>query len=256
MLSAVIITKNAELTIGRTIHSVRFADEIVVIDSGSTDGTQQKAQQLGARVIEHAWEGYGPQKNFGMTQAAGEWLLFIDDDEEVTPELQHRIEAELKNPGKDFYWLRIVTVFLGQPLYHLYGHNPRLFKRAVGQWTNDLVHEQVQTMQGKRIHLGDTESKIIPESLLHYSHDTVASYLEKMHHYTTLDAEQMAKTGRHRSGRLVTHSWTLPPILFMRQLLKLLFYRRGILDGYAGWMWCLLSAYYEWEMARKFLKLL
>ncbi len=252
-LSAVVITRNEEDNIKRCLQSVAFADERIVVDAESTDKTAQLAREAGATVFVRPWPGYGPQKNFGRTQAKGEWLLFIDADEEVTPDLRELIIQAMAKPDKDFYWLRIVTVFLGRPLWHLYGHNPRLMRRASGQWNDGKVHEQVETNMGERIALGDEHSAVLKAPLMHYSHPTVQSYLAKMHGYTTLDAQEIARTGHHRSGRHIRPSYLMPPWLAARQFLKLFLYRRGVLDGPAGWLWCVLSGYYEFEMGRKYL---
>lgn len=251
-LSTVTITKNEAANIRRCLESVRFADENVVVDSGSTDETVKIASGLGARMIHHEWKGYGPQKNVGLSRAEGEWVLFIDADEEVTAGLAREIGVAVNSSATEFYWLRVVTVFLGKPLRHLFGHNPRLFRKAAGCWNNAFVHEQVETLAGEAVKLGDQRSLILKNPLLHHSHASIRSYLESMHRYTTLDAEEMAKTRKHRSGRSVVNSRWLPAWLASRQFIKLLFYRRGILDGWQGWVWCALSAYYEWEMAIKF----
>lgn len=248
-LSAIIITKNEEATIARALKSVAFADERIVVDSESTDQTIEIAQAAGAQVFVRPWPGYGPQKNFGAQQAQGDWLLFIDADEEVTPELQIAISAVISQPQADFYWLRIVTVFLGHPLLHLYGHNPRLFKKSAGQWTEGRVHEQVQAHDGHMVKLGDKRSHIITQPLWHYSHTTVSSYLTKMRQYVQLDAQEMQRTGKHRHGFSARPTWWLAPYLALRQFVKLYFYRGGWRDGWAGFVWTTLSSYYEWEMA-------
>lgn len=251
-LSAVIITKNEEDNIERCVKSVRFCDEIIVVDAESNDRTVEIAKSLGARAFVRPWPGYGSQKNFGAAQAQGEWLLFIDADEESTPELAAEIRHTIEAPEKDFYWLKIVTVFLGRQMQHIFGHNPRLFKKSAGSWTGYQVHEQVQTNSGEKIVLGDSHSQLLKHFLLHHSHHTVASYLRRMADYTSLDAQQMAKKDRHRSGRTVKSAWWLPHYLAARQFAKLYFYKKGALDGYAGFMWSLLSAYYEWTMAKKY----
>ncbi|HLD25650.1 MAG TPA: glycosyltransferase family 2 protein [Candidatus Andersenbacteria bacterium] len=270
-LSAIIIAKNAADTIERAVRSVKWANEtIVIVDAATRDATAARAEQLGAKVYVRPWPGYGAQKNFGRDVAHGEWLLFIDDDEEVTPALAQEIQKVTHysysaswRTTHSLYWLRIVTVFLGRPLTHLYGHNPRLFKKAAAQWTAAAVHEQVvrntpllTTHYSRRpIKLDDSDTGLITEPLLHHSHPTIASYLAKMHRYTTLDAQQMAATHTHRTGRAVMPAWHLPCRLAARQLLKLLIYRRGILDGWQGIVWCIMSSYYEWEMAQKYRQL-
>ena len=259
MLSAIVITRNEEDSIASCLASLSFADQVVVVDSGSTDNTVSVARQRGAQVYTHAWSSYGDQKNFGASKALGQWLLFIDADEQVSPALATTITALVGNtaaaPPHDFYWLRIITVFLNRPLPHLFGNNVRLFKKSAGQWDTAPVHEQVLTATDQTIKLGDQWSGRLFPPLFHYSHRTVTSYLTKMYHYTTLDARHMFRTQRHRSGKKYYPSVFLPYRLFVRQLVKLLFYRRGFMDGLAGCLWCVLSAYYEFDMAKKYNRL-
>lgn len=252
-LSALVITKNESATIARCLKSLTFADEIVVVDANSTDGTGNIARQCGATVFTNPWPGYGQQRNFGLSHVSGEWVVVVDADEEVPVELSQEIRAAVEKPGGKFYWLRVTTVFLGKPLRHLYGHNLRLFKRDAGHYSDNKVHEQMVDETGHKVALDSMTSAVLTCPLLHHSHTSIASYLRKMHAYTTLDAQDMAHTKRHRSGRAVYISHLLPWHLAIRQFFKLLFYRRGILDGWAGFVWCVLSGYYEWEMGRKFL---
>lgn len=253
LLSAVVTAKNEADNIERCLKSLQFTNEQIVVDSGSTDNTVVLAKRLGARIVHHPWKSYGSQKNVGLKAAQGMWVLFIDADEEVTPQLASEIARTVQTPTRNFYWLRILTIFLGKPLAHLYGHNPRLFKKEAGEWTNDFVHEQVKAIDGFRIRLNDEHSAILQRPLLHYSHETVMAYLERMHRYTSLDAQQMAQTDHHRSGASVQPTALLPFQLAVKQLLKLLLYRHGFLDGYPGIVWSMLSAYYEWEMGKKYL---
>jgi len=255
MLSAIVITRNEESNIKRCLSSLSFADETIVVDSGSTDKTKTIAQAMGARVFHHDWSGYGAQKNHGAKLASHDWLLFIDADEEVSPSLARKIKDSINKATSDFFWLRIVTIFLGQPLVHLYGHNLRLFRKQAGSWTQSHVHEQVATTSGQQLKLGDNLSQLLEPPLHHHSHQTISSYLKKMHHYTSLDAKHMLSTGLHRNSRKISPSFLLPLKLSLRQLIKLLFYRRGFLDGLPGIIWCFLSAYYEFEMSVKYLHL-
>lgn len=256
-LSAIVITKNEAVNIADCLQQLAFADERIVIDGESSDDTAEIARKNGATVIVNPWPGYGAQKNLGMQKAQGDWVLFIDADERVTAQLAAEIKRVIIQANKDFYWLKIVTVFLNKPLFHLYGHNPRLFRKGKGAWTENFVHEQVQHTETKKtITLGDDVSEVLREPLLHNSHPTIASYLTKMNHYTALDAQNMAATNKHRSGRPVAPSFLLPWQLLIRQFGKMYFYRKGFLDGWAGFMWCLLSAYYEYVMAQKYQKLI
>jgi glycosyltransferase involved in cell wall biosynthesis len=255
-ISAIVITKNEERSIAACLKALAFADEIIVVDAQSTDKTAEIAQAAGAKVFIRPWPGYGAQKNFGLMQAAGDWCLFIDADEIVTPQLAQEILAVTQHATKNFYWLKIVTIFLNKPLYHLYGHNSRLFKKSAGQWTSTQVHEQVEEVATRTtIKLGDDKSAVLQAPLMHNSHQTMASYLHRMAKYTDLDAKDMAATGKHRSGRPVTPSQFLPIHLALRQFLKMYIYKQGWLDGYAGFIWCRLSAKYEYVMAQKYLAL-
>lgn len=253
-LSAIVITKNEAKSIGKCLEALSFADERIVIDAESDDATVTIAKASGATVYTNPWPGYGAQKNYGMQKGSGDWVLFIDADEQVTSELAQEIQQAIHSPAYDFYWLKIVTVFLGKPLTHLYGHNPRLFKKGSGRWQAALVHEQVEHIDEEiTIKLGDQHSGKLISHLLHNSHESISSYLESMHQYTPLDAREMVSRGKHRSGRPVFPHLFLPLSLTLRQGIKLLVYRRGFLDGIPGLIWCILSAYYEWEMAHKYL---
>lgn len=255
MVSTVTITKNEAHNIERCLKSLSGAYERVVVDSGSTDDTVSRAKARGAVVYHKAWTGFGLQKNFGAKQTHSDWVLFIDADEEVSPELWEEIKKATSKPEAGFYWLKIVTVFLGRPLAHLYGHNLRLFKKTAGRWTDAKVHEQVSDNDGEIIKLGGKKSRVLKNPLWHHSHPTIASYLQTMREYTRLDAQNMVKNHRHRSGRPARPVFWLPWWLAGRQFLKLLFYRQGWRDGKAGFIWCLLSGYYEYEMGRIYLDL-
>lgn len=254
-LSAIVITKNEEDNIERCLQSLQFTDEIIVVDAESNDDTVAIAKRLGAKTYVRPWPGYGPQKNYGAAQAQGDWLLFLDADEEITSELAQEIQNTIKNPEKDFYWLKIITIFLGRPLNHLIGHNPRLFKKAAGSWTGYHVHEQVQMNTGTVIKLGDSHSQVLKSPLHHHSHQTVKAYLNRMAEYTALDAQRMAKNNKHRSGRSVKPAWYLPYYEAARQFVKMYAYKQGILDGLVGLQWSALSAYYEFVAAKKYLRI-
>lgn len=254
-LSAVIITKNEEDNIERCIDSLSFADEVIVVDAESNDKTVAMAKAKGAKTFVRPWPGYGSQKNFGAAQAQGEWLLFLDADEVISPKLAQEISKTLQSPTADFYWQRIVTYFLGKPLNHLYGHNLRLFKKSAGSWTGHHVHEHVQTNSGDVISLGDAIAPTLKHPIYHYSHATISAYLKRMAEYTALDAQRMATYGKHRSGRKVTPSFFLPYYLMLRQFVKLYGYRKGFLDGLVGLQWSALSGYYEYVMGKKYLRI-
>ncbi|MDA1169493.1 MAG: glycosyltransferase family 2 protein [bacterium] len=252
-ISVVIIAKNEEEKIADCVISAKFAKEvIVVIDTESTDKTAEIAHSLGATVISNPWEGYGKQKNFGMRRASQNWILFLDADERVSTELQEAINSMLDNPEHGVYWVTIEDIFLGKRMKHLIGHNPRFVKKGAAQWSDKKVHEQMIYTGGTIAVYKDSISGELDLPIIHQSYATISDYVKKMHVYTTLDAQDMQKNNTHRSGRKVNRSFMLPYALAFRQAIKLLFYKKGILDGWPGITWSFLSAYYEFEMGQKY----
>lgn len=220
-LSAVVIVHNEEAAIAACVGALAWCDEIVVVDSGSEDRTRDIARAAGARVIEHAWEGYGRQKNFAMEQAANDWVLSVDADEIVTPELRAGIEKALAHPECNAYEVTRRNRFMGAWLRHGEGYPDRivrLFDRRAARWSEDPVHEKVLTMARVGRIDGD---------LLHESAETLASYLDKQNRYTTLQAEALFGQGiRPSAVKLV-----LSPLV---RFLKFYLLRAGFLDGVPG----------------------
>jgi len=230
-LSAVVITKNEAANIGRCLKSVSFADEIVVIDSGSTDQTVDIAVGLGARVHSIArWEGYGKTKRLGVKRAAGEWILSIDADEVVSPSLASEIQLAIASgSAMSGYRFPRLTNFLGRWIRHC-GWYPdyqlRLFRKDAGNFNEAVVHESV-VLNGSVGRLqGD---------LLHYSDPTLEHYLVKFDRYTTLGAAQAHQEGR-RAG------WFDVAIRPIASFLSHYVIRRGFLDGLEGLVLSALSA--------------
>ncbi|MEK7499829.1 MAG: glycosyltransferase family 2 protein, partial [Patescibacteria group bacterium] len=218
--------------------------------------TAQIATLLGATVISHPWDGYGAQKNFGAEKATHDWMLFLDADERVSKELQEAINQMPESADKNVYWITIEDIFLGRRMKHLVGHNPRLIKKGTAQWSSTQVHEQmIYTATSNAAKYKDGISSELNFPIIHESYTSVSDYLKKMHKYTSLDAQDMYGRGTHRSGRSVKKSFILPYALAVRQAVKMLFYKKGILDSWQGIMWSMLSAYYEFEMGKKYLKL-
>ena len=220
-LSVAIITLNAATQLEACLRSARFADEIVVVDSGSTDGTRELAERHGARVIDQDWLGFGPQKQFAVDAAAHDWVLCLDADERVTPELQAAIEKALVAPSTAAYRFARCNRFLGRYLRHGEGYpdwSLRLFDRRQARWSDDAVHEKIVT---------DTSVGTLRGDLLHDSAETLAAYLAKQNRYTTLAAE-MALTAGKRTGfaRIA-----LSPLV---RFIKFYFIRQGFRDGLPG----------------------
>ncbi len=220
-LSAVLITRNAAAVLEPCLDSLAFADEIVVVDSSSSDGTVDLARRKGARVLQKGWLGFGRQKQFAVEQASHDWVLCLDADERVSPELARSIERALAAPVSPVYRMARRNRFLGRWLAHGEGYpdwSPRLFNRMNARWSDDLVHEKVLFAVTPGTLRGD---------LMHDSFDDLSAYLERQNRYTTLAARQAFEQGRRAS---VLHLFFSPVVRF----LKFYVMRLGFLDGLPG----------------------
>jgi len=244
-LSVTVITKNEAADVGDALASVAWADELIVVDSCSTDETVAIARQHTDRVVVREWPGYIAQKNYAASLAAHDWILSLDADERVTPELAAEIQTCLKAaPREAAFQIPRVTWHLGRwirstdwyPDYQM-----RLYDRRSAEWTGRYVHEAV-TVRG-------TAGRLRGE-LQHYAYRDIADHLETINHYTTLAARQMHEDGR-RAGilQLAGH----PPLAFLRNYLA----HGGIGDGLPGFIISALNAYYVflkfaklWELDR------
>lgn len=195
-LSVVIITLNEEANLVRTLQSVPWADEIIVVDSGSTDRTLAVARTFQARVFVETWKGFAGQKNSALHKATGDWILSLDADEEVEPELGEEIRQVLAdNPTAAGYWIPRKNFFLGRWIRHG-GFYPdpklRLFRRGAGSFEKRLVHEDIRLR-------GDTGK--LKNHLLHHAYPTLESYLEHMNRYSSLGAEMVLAEKHKRDPR-------------------------------------------------------
>ena len=221
-LSVILITKNEARHIKACLESVSFADEIIVVDSGSTDGTIEMARAYGAKVhVFDDWPGFGPQKNRALDLATQPWIFSIDADERVTPALAHEILQTIECAACDAYRVARLSEFCGKPIRHSGwwpDHVVRLFKRGMARFTDAAVHERVQTSG----HVGTMH-----HWLLHYPYDDMEALISKVNRYST-DAAVMMHTRGKTSGPLVAlgHAfWTFVRIYLLR---------RGFLDGRHG----------------------
>jgi len=220
-LSAVIITRNAAAQLEDCLRSVRFAEEILVVDSGSSDGTVELAKRHGARVLEKEWLGFGAQKQFAVQTAANDWVLCVDADERVSDKLRDEIAAELRSPRGFVYAMPRRNRFLGRWLHHGEGYpdwSVRFFHRAHARWREEPVHEGVAA---------DSPVVRLCGDLLHESAETLEKYLDKQNRYTSLQAETLRAAGRRGS---VLHL-VLSPLL---RFIKFYVLRLGFLDGVPG----------------------
>jgi len=220
-LSLVVITRDAGAQLADCLASSAFAAETIVVDSGSRDDTVEIARRFGARVIVQPWLGFGLQKNFAVAQAAHDWVLCLDADERVSPELARSIRDELAAPHHSCYAMARRNRFLGRWLAHGEGYpdwNLRLFDRRHARWTEDDVHEHV---------VGDSASGRLAGDLLHASAESLDAYIAKQNRYTSLQAEAMHARGERFSFVRLLLS---PLARFVRFYLL----RAGFLDGTAG----------------------
>jgi glycosyltransferase involved in cell wall biosynthesis len=220
-LSVCIIAKDAAGQIGDCIDSVSFADEVLVVDSGSVDATRAIAEVRGCRVIEQAWLGFGKQKQFAVAAARNDWVLCLDIDERVTPELEASIRKVVANGTIHAFKMPRRNRFLGRWLAYGEGYpdwSLRLFHRQYAGWSNDPVHEAVITTESVGELRGD---------LLHDSAEDVATYLQKQNRYSTLHAEALYAQG-------VRAGYTKLVLSPLSRFLKFYILRRGFLDGGPG----------------------
>ncbi len=256
-LSVAIITLNEEENLARTLASVQFADEVVVIDSGSTDRTLEIARDYGARLIFEPWKGFAQQKNSAIERCSGTWVLSLDADEELTVELQREIAALLKGkPSADAYLLRRRNVFLGRWIRHG-GYYPdpklRLFRRhsanfaPPARFTDRPVHETMAF---------DGNLETLEHDLIHHAYPTIESYIEHMDRYSTLGAQIVLEKGNTGKSlfAFIYNIFIIPAFTFIWNF----FFRGGFLDGREGLLLHLYHSTYTswkyskaWQIARK-----
>lgn len=271
------ITFNEELNIGRTLASVqplvaKGKGEVIVVDSGSTDRTVEIAKSCGAKVFVEEWKGYAAQKNSAIDKATGDWILSLDGDEEVEPQLQQALREllesldrlvalgqqerahpvpDLRDIGADFVGLKIPrkNYFLGRWIRHGgFWPDPklRLFRRGKGKFENRAVHEDVE--------VDGLTRQIQSGALLHHSYPTLSDYIEHMNRYSLLGAEMVVAEGKGRV-RFSTINIVLRPLA---TFIYNYFFRLGFLDGREGLLLHLYHAVYvswkyakAWELSRR-----
>lgn len=246
-LSVILITKNEERNIAACLDSVAWAEEIILVDAESDDRTVELARGYTGRVFVEPWRGYAEAKSSALSRASREWVLWIDADERVTPELAQEIrEIVSRNPsGIDAYRIARRSYFLGSRIRHCGwypGYSMRLFRRGKARFSSARVHEGL-------IVEGRTEK--CAHDFLHYTDETLEQYFGKYNSYTTLAAEELHAAGkRAKLGDLLLR----PSFTF----LKMYILRLGFLDGITGLILCALSASYVftkyaklWALGRK-----
>lgn len=243
-LSIVIITLNEAANLPRTLESVRGMGEVIVVDSGSTDGSVEIAERAGARVFYEPWKGFGAQKNSAIAKATGEWILSLDADEEVSAALAKEVANLLAGEPKfAAYRIRRLNHFLGKPLRHGgYWPDPklRLFQRGAASFEERPVHETMRC-DGP---VGDLDGHVI-----HHCYPTIEDYVEHMNRYSTIGAQALVAAGKARRGWewLAWNAVLNPAATFVYNYV----FRLGFLDGRAGLLQHLNhSVYIHWKYAK------
>ncbi len=241
-LSVVIICLNEEAILEKCLSAVQWADEIVVLDSFSTDRTVEIARQYTTRVFQNEWQGYAQQKTLALSHASHSWILSLDADEVVSPELAEEIRSILaREPNLAGYRVPRMTFYLGRFLRHCWypDFKVRLFQKALGRWSEHEVHESV---------LLEGPSGKLEHPLLHYSFPSIQDHLRTIQQYTSLGAASLARSGRSFSLARLLGS---PLFMFLQQYVG----KRGFLDGIPGLVASVLSAFHEFVKYAKLYEL-
>lgn len=230
-LSVIIITNNEARNIRRVLDSIKFADEIILNDSGSTDGTLDIAQSYRCKIIRSDFAGFGVAKQAALEAATSDWVLSIDADEEVDEALAAAIKTAIDGTEYAGYLLNRKSQFLGRWMLHsgwYPDYLPRLFRRDKGRFTTDSVHERIEV---------DGNLGLLGGNLLHYTDPDIEHYLNKLNRYTTLSADILKGEGRQFR---VTDVLVKPPATFV----KMYFLKSGFRDGIQGLLLALLSSFH------------
>ena len=250
LLSVAIITYNEELNLARTLAAVAFADEIVVVDSGSSDRTVEIAKSFNAHIYSQAWPGFSAQKNFAIRQCTGDWILSLDADEELSPELRTQIRTLLpSNPPVDAYFIKRRNLFLNRWIKHG-GYYPdaklRLFRRTAANFATPPKYED------RPVHetiVFDGESARLDFDIIHHAYPSLSGYIEHMDRYSTLGAELLLAAGRTSDSWLAFY-WNVFLVPYLTFLYNYIL-RWGFLDGREGLLLHLYhSAYVSWKYAK------
>ena len=222
-LSVVLISKNEEKFIGDAIKSSLFADEVIVLDSGSTDATIDIAKELGAKVYHQDWLGFGAQKNKAIELASNDWVFVLDSDERITKELEYELNQILDTPTYDGYFVARLNNFFGTDIKTcgLYpDHTIRLFNKTKAKFNDVEVHESVQLKK----------AGYLENHMIHLAYDSIDEFIQKQNRYSTLNHK---KSNVFKA--LLSPYWTF---------FKLYILKRGFLDGWNGFVISKLYAQY------------
>jgi len=235
-ISIVILSKNEELNIARCVNSVKgLTAEILVIDSGSTDKTIPLAISSGAKVIDEIWKGYSETKNIGNEHAAHDWILSLDADEEMNPELRSAIESIFSKEIKVrmAFCVRRKMVYCGKVLHHgsqSWEYRKRLFNRQTAHWNHNDVHEDLDFSVPMKI-------KKLKGFLWHHSYNTSEEHRERLEKYAQMSATQLSKKGKKAT---FIKRYLSPAFGFIKNFI----FKGGFLDGKKGFQFALNEMWY------------
>ncbi len=243
-LSATVIAQDESARIGDCLDTLRWVDEIIVVDGGSADATREVSRSHGARVLENPWPGYAAQKNFALENASHPWVLSLDADERVTDDLKREIQDLLdrEEPECDGYFVPRRNIFWGRwmksksfyPDYQM-----RLFRKHAGRFNDRSVHESVE-IQGR--------TGTLRGALEHRSYEDLGDYLRRLERYSRLAALDLQARGVRPRW---THLCLRPPVRFFRNLVLM----RGFTDGMDGLIFSALDAFYVFAKYARLLEL-
>ncbi len=239
MLSLVVIAKNEADRIGPCLESVPFADEILVLDSGSTDDTARICRAAGARVVHTDWPGFVAQKNRALAMASGDWVLSLDADERLSPAAQADVRRVLESQASEAYSFPRLSTWMGRPLRHgrwYPDRKVRLARRDVARWVGFDPHDRLAV---------EGHIEALSGDILHDPYRVLSEHLETIDRYSRIQADSWARAGRRAYA---WDPWVRPPLHFVDSAIRL----GGFQDGWRGMAVASLGA---WYVHRKWMRL-
>ncbi len=239
-ISLVMIAKNEEKNIAKSLESVKgLVNEIIVVDSGSTDNTNKLAQSYGAKIFKRTFDNFSAQKNYALSLALNEWVLHLDADEVLSEEIKEEIKKTIENTQYDGFLLTRENFFLGKKMKYsgiAKEDRLRLAKKSLSKYVGGIIHEEL-SVNGKVGKLNNT--------FYHYTCPNLDGYFNKFEQYTTFGALKMAD--KNKKAKIIDIIFRPPFEFIKRYILKL-----GFLDGFEGFVWAVLGSYYSFA---KYMKL-
>ena len=231
-VSVFIVAQNEEAHIEKTLRSVESMDEVILVDSGSTDKTKEIAQRYGAKVVEQSWQGFAKQKQFAMSLCQHDWVLNLDGDEAITPEIVAEFKCIMENDSADSVRMWRDDIFIGEPLsrWSKKANNHRFYKKSKANFdTTRLAHESAD-VKGKEV--------FINQLFIHYGYGNIETITDKNNHYSTLKAREKLNKGK---GFSVAKLFLIFPLTFLKEYI----FQRKLFSGKRGFILSVMAAYYS-----------